>query len=67
VYYGAPGSAVDWGIALQAASLLFRFSMESLKFFIDLSFRSHYGPEVDSASNRKRVRDLPLVVKVAGV
>jgi hypothetical protein len=27
--------------------------MESLEFFSNLSFRPHYGPRVDSASNRK--------------
>ena len=32
--------------------------MVSLEFFIDIkSFRSHYGPEVDSASNRNEYRE----------
>ena len=37
-------------------------------FFIDIkSFRSHYGPEVDSASNRNECQKHFLAVKVAGV
>ena len=36
-------------------------------FFIDIkSFRSHYGPGVDSASNRNEYQDYFLVVKAAG-
>jgi len=37
-------------------------------FFIDVkSFRSHYGPEVDSASNRNEYQEYFLGVKAAGV
>jgi len=36
-------------------------------FFIDIkSFRSHYGPRVDSASNRNEYQEHFLVVKAAG-
>ena len=36
-------------------------------FFIDIkSFRSHYGPGVDSASDRNEYREYFLGVKVAG-
>jgi hypothetical protein len=36
-------------------------------FFIDIkSFRSHYGPGVDSASNRNKQQEYFLGVKVAG-
>ena len=36
-------------------------------FFIDIiSFRSHYGPGVDSASNRNEYQDYFLGVKLAG-
>jgi len=36
-------------------------------FFIDIkSFRSHYGPGVDSASNRTEYQEYFLGVKVAG-
>jgi len=41
--------------------------MVSLEFFFDIkSFRSHYGPGVDSASNRNEYQELFLGVKVAG-
>ena len=37
-------------------------------FSVDIkSFRSHYGPEVDSASNRNEYQEHFLGVKVAGV
>ena len=37
------------------------------KFFIDIkSFRSHYGPGVDSASNRNEYQEQFLRVKAAG-
>ena len=36
-------------------------------FFIDIkSFRSHYGPGVDSTSNRNEYQEYFLVVKAAG-
>jgi len=36
-------------------------------FFIDMkSFRSHYGPGVDSASNRNEYQEYFLGVKTAG-
>jgi len=36
-------------------------------FFIDIkSFRSHYGPGVDSASNRNEYQEHFLGIKVAG-
>jgi len=36
-------------------------------FFFDIkSFRSHYGPGVDSASNRNEYQEFILGVKVAG-
>jgi len=36
-------------------------------FFIDIkSFRSHFGPGVDSASNRNEYQEYFLGVKVAG-
>jgi len=36
-------------------------------FFIDIkSFRSHYGPRVDSASNRNDYQEYFLGVKAAG-
>jgi len=35
-------------------------------FLVTLSFRSHYGPGVDSASNRNEYQVYFLVVKAAG-
>jgi len=41
--------------------------MVSLEFFIDIkSFRSHYDPGVDSASNRNEYQEYFLGVKAAG-
>ena len=42
--------------------------MVSLEFFVDIkSFRSHYGPGVESASNRNEYQGHFLGVKAAGV
>jgi len=42
---------------LRTVSLV-RSQLESLEFFIDIkSFRSHYGPGVDSASNRNEYQE----------
>jgi len=39
----------------------------SLEFFIGIkSFRSHYGPGVDSVFNRNEYQEHSLVVMVAG-
>jgi len=46
---------------------LFRSQVMSLKFFIDIkSFRSHYGPGVDSVSNRNVYQEHFPGVKAAG-
>ena len=48
--YGDRGSTV--------VKMLVRFQIVSLEFFIDVkSFRSHYGPGVDSASNRNEYQE----------
>jgi len=53
---------------LQIGRSLVQSQVVSLEFFIDIkSFRSHYGPEVDSASNRNEYEDHFLGVKAAGV
>jgi hypothetical protein len=45
----------------------FDASWLSLEFFIDMkSFRSHYGPRFDSASNRNEYQEHFLGVKAAG-
>ena len=46
---------------------LVRSQLVSLEFFIDIkSFRSHYGPGIDSASNRNEYQEHFLGVKAAG-
>jgi len=43
------------------------FQLVSLEFFIDIkSFRSHYGPGYDSASNRNEYQEHFMGVKAAG-
>jgi len=52
---------------LQIGRSLVRFQIVSLEFFIEIkSFRSHYGPGVDSVSNRNEYQEHFLVVKAAG-
>ena len=52
---------------LQIGRLLVQSQLLSLEFFIDIkSFRSHYGPGVDSASNRNEYQEYFLGVKAAG-
>jgi len=52
---------------LQIGRSLVRPQLVSLDFFIDVkSFRSHYGPGVDSASNRNEYQEHFLGVKTAG-
>ena len=44
--------------ALQIGRSMVRFQMVSIEYFIDIkSFRSHYGPGVDSASNRNEYQE----------
>jgi len=55
------------GAVLQVGRSLVRSQVLSLEFFIDIkSFRSHYGPGVDSASNRNVYQEYLLEVKAAG-
>ena len=58
----------DEGIAVaQWLRSLVRSQLVSLEFFIDIkSFRSHYGPGVDSASNRNEYQEHFLGLKAAG-
>jgi len=52
---------------LQIGRSLVRSLLVSLEFFIDIkSFRSHYGPGVDSTSNRNEYQEHFLGVKAAG-
>jgi hypothetical protein len=56
---GARVSVVGWDIALQAGRSRVRFPMRSLDFFFQLtySFQPHYGPGVDSSSNRNEYQE----------
>jgi len=62
----ARGGAVRCDTALQAGRLRVRFPMVSLDFFLLTSFRPHYGPGVDSASNINEYQEYFLGVKAAG-
>ena len=61
-----------WGTATAVFKVLsykslVRSQFVSLEFFIAIkSFRSHYDPGVDSASNRNEYQDYFLGVKAAG-
>jgi hypothetical protein len=56
--HGASDGAVGGGTAPQAARSCFRFSMWSLGFFsLTSSIQPHYGPGVDSASNRNEYQE----------
>ena len=62
------GTAVaEWLAVLQIGRSLVRSHMVPLEFFIDIkSFRSHYGPGIDSASNRNEYPEYFLGVETAG-
>jgi len=59
--------AVVSGTMLQAGRLRVQFPMVSLEFFIDV-IQLHYGPGVDSSSNRNEYQEYCLGggVKVVG-
>ena len=62
-YTGDRGSTVVKVLCYKS----FRFQLVSLEFFIDIkSFRSHYGPGVEPASNRNEYQEHFLGVKAAG-
>ena len=66
-YLNKGGTAVAQWLRLQIGRLVVRSQLVSLEFFIDIkSFRSHYGPGVDSASNRNEYQEHLLEVKAAG-
>ena len=57
---------IHWAV-LQIGRSLVRFQIVTLQFFIDIkSFPWHYGPGVDSASNRNEYQEYFLGVKAAG-
>jgi hypothetical protein len=51
-FSGSRGSAVGWDTALQGGRSRVRFTMLSLKFFIDIILPAALWPGVDLASNR---------------
>jgi hypothetical protein len=62
----ATAAIITIAIVLQIGRSLVRFQMVSMDFFIDIkSFQSHYGPVVDSASNRNEYQEHFLGVKAA--
>ena len=63
---GERGGAVGWGTALKAGRSRVRFPMVLLEFFINKTYRPHYGPGVDSASNKNEYQEYFLGVKAAG-
>ena len=55
-----------YGAVLQIGRSLVQSQLVSLEFLTDIkSFRSHYGPRVDSASNRNEYQEHFLGVKAA--
>jgi len=64
---GGPRWHSGEGAVLQIGRLLVWTQLVSLEFFIDInSFRSHYGPGVDSAYNKNEYQEHFLGVKAAG-
>ena len=64
---GDRGGTVVKVLCYKSKGRCFDPSWCQLEFFIDIkSFRSHYDPEVDSASNRNEKLEHFLGVKVAG-
>jgi hypothetical protein len=51
---------------LQAGRSQVRFPMVSLDIFIDIILQAHYGPGVDSASDRNEYQEYILGVESAG-
>jgi len=66
-YYLILGTAVAQWLRCCATNRKVAGSIPAGGFFIDIkSFRSHYGPGVDSASNRNDYQEYFLGVKAAG-
>jgi hypothetical protein len=60
------GCAVGCGPALKAGRSQVRLPMGSWGFLLIYSIRTHYGPVVDSASNRNKHQGVTWEVKQAG-
>jgi hypothetical protein len=67
IFYTSTYVFGGYSAVLQIGMSLVRSQIVSLEFFIDIkSFRSHYGPGVDSASYRNEYQEYFLGVKAAG-
>ena len=65
--YGDRDSTVVKVLCYKSEGRWFDLSWCHWNFFIDIkSFRSHYGPGVDSVSNRNEYQEYFLGVKAAG-
>ena len=66
IFYTSTYVFGGYSAVLQIGMSLVRSQLVSLEYFIDIiSFRSHYGPGVDSACNRNEYQEYCLGVKVA--
>ena len=66
-YWGDRGSTVVKALCYKSEGRWFDPSWCQWNFFIDIkSFPSHYGPGVDSDSNRNKYQEYFLGVKAAG-
>jgi hypothetical protein len=54
---GAPSSVVGWGTMLQAGRLRVQVPIRWIFFQFTWSFQPHYGPGVDSASNKNEYQE----------
>jgi hypothetical protein len=63
---GGPRGHSGEGVVLQIGRSLVLSHLVSVDFFETKSFRSHYGPGVDSASTRNEYQEYFLGVKAAG-
>ena len=63
---GGPQWHSGSGAVLQVGMSLVRSQMVSSEFLIDITFRSHCGPGVGSASNRNEYQENFLGVNAAG-
>ena len=66
IYWGNRDSTVVKALCYKSESRWYESRWCHWNFSLTYSFRLHYGPGVDSASNRNEYREYFLGVKVAG-